>query len=603
MHIVENGNPNDQNPAFKIQDPQSALQGILRELHHCIARDHKVKQMEEVLEGFIPAERNRPRKLGDMEVWLEAKRYRRLDVYQGHMFSLFEAVRERSLPGSDTFKISLDLHKKFIQKRVEVTKSGERFTSPACTYIVRDINDSLEDLKKRREEGNFSPSQGESWDVDPSPSVFDVETEDLETEIQMGTDPGAQYYLQVYCRPNTPSGTPGPAVLYKLDDCVYLSVNDTRGPRVARITRIWRDQSGVMMFRGPVYLRPEETAHEPVRNFHFQELILSQNEQNYPLASIRGRCIVLVKPDYQGCRPVNIIEKHVYFQESKYSEVMENGMTQGVIRKVRTHKRYNPTNRVIDDEYLYFEEGKQIPLLPTPSPRLDQLVKQEIRKRSMEAQQVGATPGPANPPMPPQPMMIARPPHPGPPHHGHPGVPPFGPHPMHRPPMHHPHPHGSPYHPHPGHPGTPPGMPPGPPHPHFIHRLPNPHMPRPQIPHSPHGGPHGYTGSPGPHQMHNFPPVVSSPAPPQPRQIYPNGGMTPQAIQPHHQPPIPVPITPQPAQIPQPIEMVTPVATPIATPIATPTTTGRKKGARKGTGLSTTGYTIFSASINKTVRF
>ena len=197
LHIVENGNPNDQNPAFKIQDPQSALQGIIRELHVCIARDSKTKKMEEVLEGFIPAERNRPRKLGDMEVWLEAKRYRRLDVYQGHMFSLFEAVRERSNPTSEIFKISLELQKKFIQKREELTGDGQKFTSPACTFIARDINDSLEDLKKRREEGNFSPSQGESWDVDPSPSVFDVETEDLETEIQMGTDPGAQYFLQV----------------------------------------------------------------------------------------------------------------------------------------------------------------------------------------------------------------------------------------------------------------------------------------------------------------------------------------------------------------------------------------------------------------------
>jgi hypothetical protein len=181
--------------------------------------------MEEALEGFIPAERNRPRKLGDIEVWLEAKRYRRLDVYQGHMFSLFEAVRERSLPGSELFQLSLDLNKKFIQKRTELTKNGEKFTSPACTYIVRDIFDSLEDLKKRREEGNFSPSQGDSWDVDPSPSVFDVESEDLDTEIQMGTDPG-HYFLQVYFRqPN------GPPVLYKLDDCVYLSTNDPRGTR------------------------------------------------------------------------------------------------------------------------------------------------------------------------------------------------------------------------------------------------------------------------------------------------------------------------------------------------------------------------------------
>ena len=111
----------------------------------------------------------------------------------------------------------------------------------------------------------------------------------------MGTDPGAQYFLQVYCR--NPANPPNTApILYKLDDCVYLSVNDTRGPRIARITRIWRDQNGQMMFRGPIYLRPEETAHEPVRNFHFKELILSQNEQNYPLPSIRGRCCVLVKP-------------------------------------------------------------------------------------------------------------------------------------------------------------------------------------------------------------------------------------------------------------------------------------------------------------------
>ena len=89
----------------------------------------------------------------------------------------------------------------------------------------------------------------------------------------------------------------------------------------------------------------------------------------------------------------------------------------------------------------------------------------------MEAQQI--TPGPANPM--PRPQMPGRP-------AGHPmGIPPGmhpGAHPMHiRPPMGHPHPGHSPYH---GHPGTPPA--PGvPPHPHFIHRMPNPHLPRPQF--------------------------------------------------------------------------------------------------------------------------
>ena len=103
-------------------------------------------------------------------------------------------------------------------------------------------------------------------------------------------------------------------------------------PLKARITRIWRDPAGNMMFRGPVYLWPGETAHEPVRNFHFKEVILSANENKYPLSAIRGRCSVLVKPDYQSCRPVNITENHVYFQESKYTEVMENGITQGKVK-------------------------------------------------------------------------------------------------------------------------------------------------------------------------------------------------------------------------------------------------------------------------------
>ena len=44
----------------------------------------------------------------------------------------------------------------------------------------------------------------------------------------------------------------------------------------------------------------------------------------------------------------------------------------------------------------------------------------------------------------------------------------------------------------------------------------------------------------------------------------------------------------------------TPVAQPMQ-PTTTPVASGRKKTSRKGTGLSTTGYTIFSAEHNKQV--
>ena len=48
-----------------------------------------------------------------------------------------------------------------------------------------------------------------------------------------------------------------------------------------------------------------------------KELIATQNEQTMAISQIRGRCCVLVKPDYQSCRPVTITEHHIFFQESK----------------------------------------------------------------------------------------------------------------------------------------------------------------------------------------------------------------------------------------------------------------------------------------------
>ena len=104
---------------------------------------------------------------------------------------------------------------------------------------------------------------------------FDVETEDLEVDHPVAIpqmEPGSQQYQQVLFR-RDPAVAP---YLYKIDDCVYLSVNDTRGPRVAQIKRLWRNPNGVLFFRGPVFVRPEETVHEPVRNFHFKVINITR---------------------------------------------------------------------------------------------------------------------------------------------------------------------------------------------------------------------------------------------------------------------------------------------------------------------------------------
>ena len=64
----------------------------------------------------------------------------------------------------------------------------------------------MEDLKKRREMGNFSPSQGEAWEVDnitfPNTNTmvpFDVETEDVEVDTQVAIpqmEPGSQFRVK-----------------------------------------------------------------------------------------------------------------------------------------------------------------------------------------------------------------------------------------------------------------------------------------------------------------------------------------------------------------------------------------------------------------------
>ena len=66
----------------------------------------------------------------------------------------------------------------------------------------------MEDLKKRREEGNFSPSQGEAWEVDnitfPNTNTmvpFDVETEDVEVDTQVAIpqmEPGSQLRVIIF---------------------------------------------------------------------------------------------------------------------------------------------------------------------------------------------------------------------------------------------------------------------------------------------------------------------------------------------------------------------------------------------------------------------
>ena len=56
----------------------------------------------------------------------------------------------------------------------DLTKSGKKFSSPAGSFSNEDIDESVEELKKRRAMPDYKATQGDSWEIDSGiyPSII-----------------------------------------------------------------------------------------------------------------------------------------------------------------------------------------------------------------------------------------------------------------------------------------------------------------------------------------------------------------------------------------------------------------------------------------------
>ncbi|XP_061146646.1 polybromo 1, like isoform X3 [Syngnathus typhle] len=169
-------------------------------------------------------------------------------------------------------------------------------------------------------------------------SFVDKEREDVSMEVN-GAEPGCQYYEQL--RYND--------VWFKIGDCVYIQSHGLSKPRVARLEKLWV-QNGTTFFFGPIFIHPEETAHEPTKMFYKREVFLSHLEETLSMKCVIGKCMVSSFKDYLSCRPTEVAEEDNLLCESRYID------SEKQVKKFKGLKRFSYSSKVVEDEVYYFRK-------------------------------------------------------------------------------------------------------------------------------------------------------------------------------------------------------------------------------------------------------
>ncbi|XP_077581502.1 polybromo 1, like isoform X2 [Stigmatopora nigra] len=171
-----------------------------------------------------------------------------------------------------------------------------------------------------------------------SSGFIDKEREDVPMEVT-GADPGCHHFEQL--RIND--------MWFKVGDCVYIQSHGLSKPRIARLEKLWV-QNGTTFFFGPIFIHPEETAHEPTKMFYKREVFLSHLEETLPMTCVTGKCVVSSFKDYVSCRQTEVSEEDNLLCESRYID------SEKQVKKFKGLKRFSYSSKVVEDEVYYFRK-------------------------------------------------------------------------------------------------------------------------------------------------------------------------------------------------------------------------------------------------------
>ncbi|XP_062057043.1 protein polybromo-1 isoform X15 [Lepus europaeus] len=235
---------------------------------------------------------------------VENNRYRRLDLFQEHMFEVLERARRMNRTDSEIYEDAVELQQFFIKIRDELCKNGEILLSPALSYTTKHLHNDVEKEKKEK-----LPKEMEEDKLKREEEKRAEKSED--SSGAAGLSGLHRTYSQDCSFKNS---------MYHVGDYVYVEPAETNlQPHIVCIERLWEDSAGEKWLYGCWFYRPNETFHLATRKFLEKEVFKSDYYNKVPVSKILGKCVVMFVKEYFKLCPENFRDEDVFVCESRYS--------------------------------------------------------------------------------------------------------------------------------------------------------------------------------------------------------------------------------------------------------------------------------------------
>ncbi|KAM9443718.1 protein polybromo-1 isoform 2-T3 [Clarias gariepinus] len=296
---------------FNVPDVPRLIQDLIRSLFVSVLghQDDEGRCYSDSLAEVTaedPANPDRPRlNFEIIRANLEKGRYKRLDVFQDHMFELLEKARRMHRTDSEIFEDAVELQHFFIRIRDELCKNGEILLSPALSYTSKHLHSDVEKEKKEKLPKEFEEDK------------LKREEEKKEAEKNEETSAGTwQGGLQrTYSQDCSFRDR-----MYHVGEYVYVEPAEANlQPHIVCIERLWQDDTGEKWLYGCWFYRPNETFHLATRKFLEKEVFKSDYYNKVPVNKILGKCVVMFVKEYFKLSPEGFRPEDVFVCESRYS--------------------------------------------------------------------------------------------------------------------------------------------------------------------------------------------------------------------------------------------------------------------------------------------
>ncbi|XP_008149713.3 protein polybromo-1 [Eptesicus fuscus] len=236
---------------------------------------------------------------------VENNRYRRLDLFQEHMFEVLERARRMNRTDSEIYEDAVELQQFFIKIRDELCKNGEILLSPALSYTTKHLHNDVEKEKKEK-----LPKE-----IEEDKLKREEEKREAEKSEDSSGAAGLSGLHRTYSQDCSFKNS-----MYHVGDYVYVEPSEASlQPHIVCIERLWEDSAGEKWLYGCWFYRPNETFHLATRKFLEKEVFKSDYYNKVPVSKILGKCVVMFVKEYFKLCPETFRDEDVFVCESRYS--------------------------------------------------------------------------------------------------------------------------------------------------------------------------------------------------------------------------------------------------------------------------------------------